>query len=524
MSFLSTLQVDYGRDFLVALGIAYFGVKGFLATGTYSLALPYYQELLGAEANTYHRTLLYVSIPWAAKPFFGMLSDHFPIWGYRKRWYVIFASLLAFLGSLSLSLATPSIHNVWLFFMVVNGIVVIDLLFEAKYSELMSASRTNVSGANIISYAWGLGSLGAATGALWGAQMAHQNIIRPAFLLTAAPSLILMLTVYNKGMQESRNAPKTPIHFPLFIVACWITGSTLISAITVSSLSSINAAIIQLVLGVGLIYASLRWIPKFNGTEQTMAQCNVFLFLAEITAIRLTGATDYFFTADCPTGSGLGGNYPTPNFTYDFYLGWTPIVASVAGLGGVFVFTKWLQHWPLRYVFQGVAVVRILLVGVEVWQAGRHNLGRIDDGLLFLLSEGIIGPVISMMYLLPLVAVTSRMMPKGSEALTYGILAGYQNFGQVIANSLGLMLIEQSGVGQDCSFVDYPFLVFCGHIIAPLATIPLASLLVPAVPISVRPEEPPKKSPRTMIEAPLAAYGDGEEYPLPPLDQSPREE
>ena len=207
------------------------------------------------------------------------------------------------------------------------------------------------------------------------------------------------------------------------------------------------------------------------------------------------GGHGLFFYRGLPYGVWARRQLPYPNFTYDFYLGWTPIVASVAGLGGVFVFTKWLQHWPLRYVFQGVAVVRILLVGVEVWQAGRHNLGRIDDGLLFLLSEGIIGPVISMMYLLPLVAVTSRMMPKGSEALTYGILAGYQNFEQVIANSLGLMLIEQSGVGQDCSFVDYPFLVFCGHIMAPLATIPLAVFSYPRFRSRCVPEEPPKKIP-----------------------------
>ena len=91
-----------------------------------------------------------------------------------------------------------------------------------------------------------------------------------------------------------------------------------------------------------------------------------------------------------------------------------PITASVAGLLGVFIFTKYLQHWPLRYVFQGVAVVRILLVGLEVWQAGRHNLGQINDKLLFFISEGMVAPVISMTYLLPLVAITARMMPRAT--------------------------------------------------------------------------------------------------------------
>ena len=151
---------------------------------------------------------------------------------------------------------------------------------------------------------------------------------------------------------------------------------------------------------------------------------------------------------------------------------------------GVIIFTKYLQHMPLRYVFQGIAVVRIVLSGVEVWQASRRNLGYVDDKLLFFLSEGVMSPVVSMAYLLPLVAVTSRMMPKGNEALTYGILAGYQNFGQSIANTLGLMLIEKSQVGQGCSFGDYPFMVFVAHIIAPLATIPLACFLVPTISVA----------------------------------------
>ena len=215
-----------------------------------------------------------------------------------------------------------------------------------------------------------------------------------------------------------------------------------------------------------------------------MAQCNVFLFLAEITAIRLTGATDYFFTADCPTGSGVGEMYPTPRFEYSFYLGWMPIVASIASVLGVIIFTKYLQHVPLRYVFQGIAVVRIFFSGIEIWQASRRNLGVIDDKLLFFLSEGVMSPVISMAYLLPLLAVTSRMMPKGNEALTYGILAGYQNFGMSIANTLGLMLIEKSQVGQGCSFADYPFMVFVAHILAPLATIPLACFLVPTMSVA----------------------------------------
>ncbi len=93
MSFLSTLKVDYGHQFLVTLGIAYFGLRGLTGSGVYALALPYFQELVEADLETYHRTLLYVFLPWAAKPLIGFLSDHAPIFGYRKKYFVMFSSL-----------------------------------------------------------------------------------------------------------------------------------------------------------------------------------------------------------------------------------------------------------------------------------------------------------------------------------------------------------------------------------------------------------------------------------------------
>lgn len=484
MSFLSTLQVEYGTPFLKTLAVAYFGMRGISGSGVYSLALPYYQELLQSDIETYHRTVLFVTFIWAAKPLFGLLSDNLPLWGYKKRYYVVICSCLAGWSSIMLAASEPTFSNFWYFFFIVLGIAFTDLLFEAKYSELMNMSQTNISGANIISFAWGLGAFGSAIGSLWGSQMASNHQIRHAFVLIAIPPILLALRVFNQGMQEAKRVPKSSLKMPLVIIALWLIGSTLVSALAVTKLSSTHAVIVQLFCAGLLIHASLRWIPKLEGTETTMAQCNVFLFLAEITAIRLTGATDYFFTADCPSGAGVGGLDPTPQFTYDFYLGWMPIVASIAGLMGVYIFTVYLQHLPLRYVFQLIAIFRILISGLEVWQASRRNLGHIDDKLLFFISEGMISPVVSMTYLLPLVAITSRMMPKGNEALTYGILAGYQNFGQSIANSIGLMLIEKSDVGTNCDFTNYPFLVFCAHILAPLATIPLACFLVPTITIS----------------------------------------
>ena len=198
MAFFPALQAEYGDSFLTTLGVTYFGFKGVAGSGAYALALPYYQLLLDADIATYHKTLLFITFVWAAKPWFGIISDHIPLWGYRKRYYVVISSALAGWAALMLAVSRPVFLNFWYFFIIVVGLVFTDLLFEAKYSELMNASPSNISGANIISYAWGLGSLGSAIGALWASQMATGGYIRPAFyLLCPFPLFVSSVSIWH---------------------------------------------------------------------------------------------------------------------------------------------------------------------------------------------------------------------------------------------------------------------------------------------------------------------------------------
>lgn len=479
---MKKLLADYGSPFLWALAACYGGVKGFSGSLIYTLSLPYYQQLVGASLQDYHSLMLFVMVPWAAKPLIGMLSDHVPLWGYRRRYYALGGAILIVVGAAGLAGIAPGPATVPLFILTATGLVVTDLLFEARYSETMSRSTTNVSGASIISFAWGLAAVGGAAGCLLGALMSRGHLIRLGFLPAVVPGLWLFWRVYRGGLQDAPE--KAVLRVPLVMLAFILTVVVVACTLTLSAATTTTALITQSLCSLLLVHASLKWIPRLRGAEKTLAKCNVFLFLAEITSVRLTGATDYFFTAACHHGAGPGGHTATPMFSYAFYLGWMPILASVASLVGVWAFSRYLQLLPLRSVFCGVAVVRVLLASVSVCQAARCNVGYFDDKLLFVLSEGIVGPCVSMMYLLPLVGLTARLMPAGNEALTYGILAGYQNFGQIVATTIGLWLIQHSDVGHDCNFMQYPKLVIYGHIIAPLATIPAAFFLVPTTPLS----------------------------------------
>ncbi len=86
-----------------------------------------------------------------------------------------------------------------------------------------------------------------------------------------------------------------------------------------------------------------------------------------------------------------------------------------------------------------------------------------------------------MLEFMPAVLLTSKLCPKGIEATTYSLLAGYQNFGNAVSRSIGLYMINGFGIKttEPCDFSHLALLVMISHMILPLASIPFTFCLIP---------------------------------------------
>ena len=71
----------------------------------------------------------------------------------------------------------------------------------------------------------------------------------------------------------------------------------------------------------------------------------------------------------------------------------------------------------------------------------------IPDKLAYLLGSTIIYNVVYMMDFMPAVVLTTRLCPKDLEAVIYALLAGFQNFGQQVSRTIGLVLISSRKYG-----------------------------------------------------------------------------
>jgi predicted MFS family arabinose efflux permease len=148
----------------------------------------YFKESLGMNAADIPKALAILVIPWTIKPAYGVLSDLFPLAGYRRRSYLVIVSALAAAAFLALAFATGATAVVAALFVASLGVAFGDVLVDALMVE--NGKRTGFTRQfQGVQWAWFYGALGAA--ALIGGQLCQR--LSPAAALHAAALLPIPL-------------------------------------------------------------------------------------------------------------------------------------------------------------------------------------------------------------------------------------------------------------------------------------------------------------------------------------------
>lgn len=87
------------RRIAILAAIVYF-IQG--ALGVAGVALPLYLQSLGWSIPKIAQVTSIIGFPWIFKIVYGFISDSFPIYGYRRKPYLIICSVLSSLGWLLL--------------------------------------------------------------------------------------------------------------------------------------------------------------------------------------------------------------------------------------------------------------------------------------------------------------------------------------------------------------------------------------------------------------------------------------
>ena len=334
------------------------------------------------------------ALPWIIKPLFGFISDGLPIFGYRRRPYLILSGLLGCASWLALATVvddalTATVVILFTSLSVAIGDVIVDSLIVERARE-----ESLVQSGSLQSLSWGASALGG--------------------LLTAYFSGLLLQHLSNDRVFEITAS------FPLIVsVVAWlITEEKIDKDNPDTHISPVRGQLKQL-------WSALKqkqvWLPI------------AFLFTWQATP---TADSAFFFFSTNELG-----------FEPEF-LGRVRLVTSFASLVGIFLFQRYLKTVPFRKILGWSTVIAAVLGMTTLLLVTHTNRALGIDDRWFSLGDSLILTVVGQITWMPVLVLSARLCPKGVEATLFALLMSIWNLSGLLSHELGALLTAVLGVTE----------------------------------------------------------------------------
>ncbi|MDH6060962.1 folate/biopterin family MFS transporter [Chrysosporum bergii ANA360D] len=381
---------------LVAIVTVYF-VKGILGLARLSISFFLKDELLLSPAEV--STLFGIAtLPWIIKPVFGFISDGLPIFGYRRRPYLIISGIL---GAISwISLATI-VHSGWSATLAIAlgclSVAASDVIVDSLVVERARVESQATVG-SLQSLCWGASAFGGLLTAYLSGMLLEYFTTHTVFLITSL--------------------------FPLIVSAiAWLIAETPIDKNATDTQSNNSLSIKQQLQQLRqAISQKAIWLPTVF----------VFIWLATPTA---ESAFFFFSTNEL-------------HFQPEF-LGWVRLVVNAASLLGVLIFQRYLKSVSFRKIFAWSTVLSSAL-GMTMLLLVTHTnrvLG-IDDHW-FSLGDSLILTVMGQIAYMPVLVLAARLCPPGIEATLFALLMSVSNLAGILSYQFGGILMRWLGITEN---------------------------------------------------------------------------
>lgn len=372
---------------LISILLVYF-VQGIL--GLARLAVSFFlKDELGLTPAEVAAMMGIVSLPWVIKPLFGFLSDSLPIFGYRRRSYLLLSSLLGCVSWYSLS---AFVHNPWAATVAITlsslALAVSDVIADSIVVEKIRGESQSNAGA-LQALCWATTALGGLITAYLSGFLLEHLSIRSIFLITAT--------------------------FPLLVcVTAWI----------------LDDARVETPKNFSVAKAHLTQVRK------AIAQKQILLPVAFVFFWQATPSSDsaFFFFSTNELGFG-------PEF-----LGRVRLVTSIASLVGVWVFQRFMKTIPLRSIFLWSTIISAVLGMTTLILVTHANRSLGIDDRWFSLGDSLILTVMGQIAFMPVLILAAQLCPAGVEATMFAILMSICNLAGILSHESGALLTHFLGI------------------------------------------------------------------------------
>ncbi|QSJ16258.1 folate/biopterin family MFS transporter [Nostoc sp. UHCC 0702] len=379
----------------IAILTVYF-VQGVIGLARLAVSFFLKDELLLSPSQV-SALLGIVTLPWIIKPVFGFISDGLPIFGYRRRPYLVLAGIL---GALSwVSLATI-VHTSWAATLTISltslSVAVSDVIVDSLVVERARVESQADIG-SLQSLCWGSSALGGLMTAYFSGLLLEHFTTRTIFWITAL--------------------------FPLIVCAmAWFIAE---SPIRKDANETNNTNFLNVKHQMGQL-------------RQAISQKIIWLPAAFIFILQATPTADsafFFFTTN------------ELHFQPEF-LGRVRLVTSAASLAGIWIFQRFLKSVPFRVIFGWSTVISAVL-GMTMLLLVTHTnrvLG-IDDHW-FSLGDSLVLTVMGQIAYMPVLVLAARLCPSGVEATLFALLMSVMNLAGIVSYGSGAIIMHWLGITQ----------------------------------------------------------------------------
>ena len=374
---------------LIAILLVYF-VQG--VVGLARLAVSFFlKDELGLSPAQVSALIGIAMLPWMVKPLFGFISDGLPLFGYRRRPYLILSGFLGCAGWLAMATV---VHTAWAATLAIAlaslGVALSDVIVDSLVVERARAEDSQDAG-SLQSLTWGATAVGGLITAYLGGYLLEHFSTRMVFETTAIFPLIISIVAWLIAESRVESGDRKAI--------IWEQVKQLKGAISQKSI----------------------WLPT------------AFLFLWQATP---TADSAFFFF----TTNELG-------FQPEF-LGRVRLVSSLAALFGVWLFQRFLRTVPMRVMFGWSTVISATLGMTTLLLVTHANRAIGIDDHWFSLGDSLVLTVMGQIAFMPVLILAARLCPPGVEATLFALLMSIYNLAGFLSYEVGAGLMYWLGVNE----------------------------------------------------------------------------
>ena len=379
---------------LIAILTVYF-VQGIL--GLARLAVSFFlKDELGLSPAEVSGLFGIVALPWIIKPVFGFISDGLPIFGYRRRPYLVLSGIIGTVSWIALATVVHSpIAATCAIALGSLSVAISDVIVDSLVVERARVESQAEAG-SLQALCWGTTAVGSLITAYFSGLLLEHFTTRTVFEITAL--------------------------FPLIVsAAAWF-----ISEVPVEKATDVNH----------------NWLTvkdQIKQLRQAITQKSIWLPTAFVFIWQATPTADaafFFFTTN-----ELG-------FQPEF-LGRVRLVTSIASIVGIWIFQRYLKTVPFRVIF-GWSTLLSAVLGMTMLLLVTHANRSLGIGdRWFSLGDSLVLTVMGQIAYMPVLVLAARLCPPGVEATLFALLMSVSNLASMVSYQLGAGLMHLLGIAQN---------------------------------------------------------------------------